>query len=183
MGRPTLRTPYVEAEILRRISEGASLRTVCRDETMPSRALVNEWLAAGGPFVDQYARAVSERIEVLAEEVLEIPDDVASKDANAIAAARLRVDARKWFLSKVAPRKYGERSAVEVSGPNGAPVAQTVAHEFSDEHYAQLIRASQAAGFVANGALSGVVTPPALPVGGAAASGGDVAPVKPVGPA
>ncbi len=30
--------------------------------------------------------------------------------------SRLRVDTRKWFLSKLAPKRYGDRQAVEISG-------------------------------------------------------------------
>jgi hypothetical protein len=35
---------------------------------------------------------------------------------------RLRVDVRKWYLSKIAPKRYGERLAHEVSGPDGGPI-------------------------------------------------------------
>ncbi len=31
--------------------------------------------------------------------------------------ARLAFDARRWFLSKIAPRKYGDRISAEVSFP------------------------------------------------------------------
>ena len=173
MGRPSIRTPELEAEILRRIAEGESLRKVCRDEGMPNRESVRTWLDADPEFAGRYARAVSERTDVLAEECLEIADDAKSGDAAAVAAARLRVDTRKWFASKLAPRKYGDRSAVELSGPEGGPIPQKVAHEFSDEHYAALIRTATAAGFVANGAAH--PAPPAPPLGGAAAGAGGVA--------
>ena len=33
--------------------------------------------------------------------------------------SKLRVDARKWLLSKIAPKQYGEKQAVEHSGAIG----------------------------------------------------------------
>jgi hypothetical protein len=34
----------------------------------------------------------------------------------------LRIDARKWYASKLAPKKYGEKTQTELSGPDGAPL-------------------------------------------------------------
>ena len=70
-------------------------------------------------------------------------------------------------------RKEFRESRLELSGPDGGPIPQKVAHEFTDEHYAALIRTATAAGFVANGAAH--PAPPAPPVGGAAPGSGGVA--------
>lgn len=64
----------------------------------------------------------------MAEEALEIADDPVGStdnggtDAGAVAKQRLQVDTRKWMLSKLAPKKYGERTAMELTGANGGPV-------------------------------------------------------------
>lgn len=49
-------------------------------------------------------------------------------DATAVARNRLRVDARKWLASRMAPKKYGDKIQAEHSGPNGGviQVASTV---------------------------------------------------------
>lgn len=60
-------------------------------------------------------------MDALAEDILEIADDEKA-DVN---RARLRVDTRKWLMSKIAPKRFGERRAHELSGPNGGPI-QTV---------------------------------------------------------
>jgi hypothetical protein len=52
------------------------------------------------------------------------PDDHQGRHDRAPALGR--VDARKWFASKVAPKKYGDRAATELSGPNGEPLAPPV---------------------------------------------------------
>ncbi len=56
---------------------------------------------------------------------MEIADDVdfASESGNAaVQAARLRVDTRKWLLSKLLPKKYGDRIENRLSGPEGEPL-------------------------------------------------------------
>lgn len=121
-GRKTIRTAKLVEEILRRIADGESLRSVCRSEGMPSRETVREWLDKDTDLAGQYARAVSERADVLVEDMLEIADAARGGDAEAVQAAKLRVDTRKWVASKMAPRRYGDRAAVELSGPAGGPV-------------------------------------------------------------
>jgi hypothetical protein len=36
--------------------------------------------------------------------------------------SRLRVDTRKWFASKVAPKIYGDKIETAVTGANGGPL-------------------------------------------------------------
>ena len=55
--RQSAYTEKMAAEICARISNGRSLRSVCRDEDMPAQATVFKWLAAQPSFVEQYARA------------------------------------------------------------------------------------------------------------------------------
>ncbi|MDE9483837.1 ubiquitin carboxyl-hydrolase, partial [Xenorhabdus bovienii] len=46
-------------------------------------------------------------------ETLEIADDCIADPAE-VAKAKLRVDTRKWFITKVAPKKYGELVKQEI---------------------------------------------------------------------
>lgn len=128
MGRPSTFTPERAAAICERLAAGESLRAICRDEGMPSQRVVFEWLAADGAFAQQYARARSQGLDEVAQEIIEISDEVEVEavqdgeavtlklDATAVARNRLRVDARKWLLAKLAPKKYGERLNLEHSG-------------------------------------------------------------------
>jgi hypothetical protein len=81
---------------------------------------------------------------------MEISDDGTrdyKKDANGfevpdyenIARARLRVDARKWYLSKLASKKFGERSAIELTGKDGGPIR--VLRDLTDTERAARIQA------------------------------------------
>lgn len=110
------------------LSEGISLREICRQEDMPAKSSVFRWLAAHEIFRDQYARAKQAGIEALAEDILDIADDATNdwmerrdpegqnvgwkENGEAIQRSKLRVEARKWLLAKLAPKKYGDKMAL-----------------------------------------------------------------------
>jgi hypothetical protein len=71
--------------------------------------------------------------DYLAEEMLEIADDgrndwtkredgIDAVNAEVVQRSRLRVDARKWLMAKLQPKKYGDRIAQEVTGGDGLPL-------------------------------------------------------------
>jgi hypothetical protein len=68
-------------------------------------------------------------MDAMADELIEIADNsgldvlgVNPKtgqpivDGEAIARARLRFDARRWLMSKLAPKKYGDKVELEHTG-------------------------------------------------------------------
>jgi hypothetical protein len=113
-------------EICDRIAEGESLRAICRDDAMPAASTVFKWLAQDAQFAEHYARSREAQADTMADEILAIADDTArdtivtdkgdTPDNEWIARSRLRVDARKWLASKMAPKKYGEKIGIEHSG-------------------------------------------------------------------
>jgi hypothetical protein len=58
-----------------RLADGESLRAICSDAGMPSRATVFRWIARHKEFRDEYTLACELRAEDLAEEMIEIADD------------------------------------------------------------------------------------------------------------
>jgi hypothetical protein len=83
----------------------------------------------GAEIATQYARAMEFRAEMMAEELLSIADSEAfmryPEMANALVTKqRLAVDTRKWLLSKMLPRKYGDK--IEVSGDPLAPIVNRI---------------------------------------------------------
>lgn len=117
--------------ILSEIEEGVSLRSILRRDGMPSRYTFFEWLKDDEEKTNQYARACEFRAEAIFEEILEIADD-SSNDINSfdigdgisvekvdhenIQRSRLRVDARKWMLGKMQPKKYGDKMDITTGG-------------------------------------------------------------------
>ena len=133
MARPTIFTDELASEICSRIATGESMRSICRDDNMPVMSTVMLWLVDGKhlTFSEQYATARKVQAETLADELFDIADDgtndwmekhgqggeVAGYALNgeAVARSRLRVDTRKWYLSKVLPR-FADKQQIEHSG-------------------------------------------------------------------
>lgn len=131
-GRPHSYTPEVGKAICKRISAGESLRKICRDPEMPGASTVFDWLYEGvseegrrelKDFSEQYAQARETQAELMFEEINEIADDAVSQvrgddksDSARVQAYKLRVDARKWTLSKMLPKKYGDKLDVTSGG-------------------------------------------------------------------
>lgn len=130
MGRPNAYRQEMANEICRRIAEGETLRQICRDELMPARSTVQIWVVEDlGGFSGQYARAREVQLDHWVDEIIEIADDSSNDwleretksgrkirvlDQEAIMRARLRIDTKKWLLSKLKPEKFGD--SLKLSG-------------------------------------------------------------------
>ena len=110
--------------ILARLANGESLRQICKTEGMPHESTVRFWTLDDAEFATQYARARSSGLDSIAEEIQEIADETSGdsgENANAVVQrARVRIDARKWLLSKMRPDKYGDRTVL--AGDAAAPL-------------------------------------------------------------
>lgn len=107
MGRPTTYRKELVDEICGLLSEGVSMRTICRDPNMPAMSTIFKWLGQHPYFSEQYARAKEESADAIAEDIQELADAVLAGhvDPN---AARVALDAKKWSASKLKPKKYGD---------------------------------------------------------------------------
>ena len=121
-GAPTIKTPAILEAILAGISLGKSARTMCIEVGISQRVLWN-WLANDQELMRNYLRAKELCVDAYAEEIIEISDDgtrdtyldekgreVVNRDV--IARAQLRIDARKWYAARLAPKKYGDKLPV-----------------------------------------------------------------------
>ena len=121
-----------------RIADGESLRSICESDGMPSKTSVMRWLLPDDAQAlrDQYARARELQADTLFDDMLDIADDARNdwmerrgeEDAGWVAngehiqRSRLRIDSRKWMAGKLKPKVYGDKQAVEMSGPDGGPI-------------------------------------------------------------
>ncbi len=131
MARPTIRSPELAEELCRRLADGRlSLRRICMDLGV-SETAVREWaLDEPEGFGKQYAHARFIGYLVMADDVIETAEtplegveieesETGSKKirrGDMLGHRRLVVDTKKWLLSKVLPKIYGDRIAVEHSG-------------------------------------------------------------------
>ena len=119
-GRPTKRTPEIEAEIIRRISEGEPLAQICREDGMPGLSTVYDWEGKDEALSGAIARARIAGFDMIAQEALAIADD-ADPDAD-VQRSKLRIETRLKLLAKWDPKRYGEMVKTEHSGPNGGEI-------------------------------------------------------------
>ncbi len=103
IGRPTLKTPELCAEICRRISEGQTLTNICRDPGMPSWVTVHDWTKSDESFRQAVIHAREAQAVVWAEDVVNISDDDLPTH-EAIGRARLRMQSRQWLAGKYNPQ-------------------------------------------------------------------------------
>lgn len=92
-------------------------RIIDPDPAMPSYRTWMAWMNKDQEVRMKYACAREQQAEFLADEILEIVDT--EEDS---AKARVRMDARKWAASKLAPKKFGDKLNAEVTGKNGGAI-------------------------------------------------------------
>lgn len=144
MGRPSKYSDQLADEICNRMAEGESLLKICKDEHMPTRASIHNWLLATDSdgnktyanFFDKYEIAVALRADHMFDQIEQIADNSeevvrkgAEKKSSAYAQTqRLRVDSRKWYLSKIMPKKFSDKNVhvTEDEDGNQMPITGNV---------------------------------------------------------
>jgi hypothetical protein len=123
-GRPTRHTLELAELICTRIAGGESLRSVCRDPDLPPRETVlRRALRDESGFRHQYEEALRLRAEAWAEELVGLADEALDAgNSTKGQATRVALDARKWCASRLLPKKYGDRAAVDVGGQPENPL-------------------------------------------------------------
>ena len=96
-------------EILDLLAEGKTLRAICREPNTPSARTVSRWATNDiHGFADRYDRARKMQGDAIFDEVIDITNEK-FVDIVEVQAARLKVDARKWFLAKLHPERFGDK--------------------------------------------------------------------------
>lgn len=102
------------------VSEGLSLRKACLQVGLDAARFLRA-CDADPELAKQYARARQALVDKMADEILELADapipvlDNGATDNALVRQRQLQVDTRKWFLSKLAPKVYGDRLDVSVT--------------------------------------------------------------------
>lgn len=130
-GRPPKFTQGLADTICARMADGMTVREICRQEDIPvTETAVRLWHVNDYKgFSSQYTKAREAQAVRWADEILEICDDGSNDwverknkdgstytqfDSEHYQRSRLRVDTRKWMLSKMLPKVYGDK--LELSG-------------------------------------------------------------------
>lgn len=103
------------------------LKGICKkNPDFPNPQTIYAWLARYPEFAKMYEQAKEHQCNAMAEEILDVSYD-SSHDTTTnkigeeimntefIARSRLKVDSLKWLLTKLQPRKYGDRTESHVT--------------------------------------------------------------------
>lgn len=107
-------------KLLEDIAETGNLTKSCRNVGVAKSAFLDR-CAGDADLADRYARAREAGLDAEADRAID--EALTAEDAG---LGRLALDARKWYLSKLAPKKYGDKAEV------------TNIHSFSEEASAWL---------------------------------------------
>jgi len=132
---------------------GRSLDSICKEPGMPHAATIFDWIRDDPDGIGKdYARAREIGYNFLADEIIALSDKthelvtVQMRDsagnlvfesdgtprvqqvlqplsADLIAHKRVQIDTRKWMLSKMLPKVYGDKVTQEHTGAGGGPIA------------------------------------------------------------
>jgi hypothetical protein len=124
---------WIKDQICNRLMAGESLNQICKTEGFPPESTVRTWVyrETDPEFCANYARAREIQTERFADELIALADSkqgdieiVVNEDGSTyervnrevIERNRLQIDTRKWVISKILPKKYGDKLNLEHSG-------------------------------------------------------------------
>jgi hypothetical protein len=114
-GRPSTYTEEMGNLICDKLTEGMSVRKLCKMDGFPNPSTIYVWIDRFPEFAERYARARETATEDMLEDILEIADDPTIDTQE----KRVRIDTRKWAMGKLKPKKYGEKTTHEVGNKDG----------------------------------------------------------------
>jgi transposase-like protein len=103
-------------EVCSRLAEGASLREVCREHGVPESSF-REWVRSDRDgLASRYQTARALQVEAWSDLIIEISnrEDLEAQEK------RVRIDSLKWLMSRIVPKKWGDR--LLVAGDLEAPI-------------------------------------------------------------
>jgi len=135
-GRPSEYDPDIAAAICSEISVSTlGIQAICAShEEFPAHTTFYRWMLNHEELRTLYAHAKNDQKEILADEMLGIADDGTNDwmdtkfgpkvNREAVQRSQIRIETRKWLLSKLDPKKYGDKTIH--SGDPESPLAFTV---------------------------------------------------------
>lgn len=108
--------------VFKEIENGSSLRLACQKNKIPPKTFY-EWIDGDPDKSKQYAQALELRAELKFESIEDDYTAEPQRDAETgridpawVNLQRLKIDAKKWELSKMMPKKYGEKLDITSKG-------------------------------------------------------------------
>lgn len=115
LGRPSTYSHEIGEEICGWIAAGKSVNKYCQHFGLDN-AQIYRWLRMNEDFSRAYGQAHLDRADLLADQVLDMLDDIDPENITLekLALAKLKVETRKWMAAKLKPGKWGEQKTVRL---------------------------------------------------------------------
>ena len=126
MGRPSSYSQSIGSLICMRLADGESMRSICRDEQMPSRDVVDVWRETNPDFDAKCARAREDQAEFHHEAMDKIEADTLSGVLAAPAASVVLAN-KRWRMEKLKPKVYGAKMDLNHGGQKDNPINMLLA--------------------------------------------------------
>lgn len=143
-GRPTLCTVEITQEICKRLANGESLISICKDDHIPEKSSVLYWVVEDREvkgtkekFSDHYMRAREAQGYSHADEALELRNEIKNElvEPN---AARVMLDALKWGAERMAPKRHSARQEIDHTSSDGTMSPSKIDDSELDSRIAEL---------------------------------------------
>jgi len=128
-------------EICERIATSTiGLKHICLAIDVPYSTVTGWIYDDKHPMSEKYARAKKLQVDHMADELLDIVDDGSNdlmtivkgdesyevENKEVVNRSKLRADTRKWLMSKILPKKYGDKLDVTSNNKELAPTNITI---------------------------------------------------------
>lgn len=124
---PGLYSEEIADQILEHIEDGGTIESACKLDGMPSQSTLRRWRKGEGQgvaedFAERFEQALRIRLEGFIDDLLQIPRDIDTDSPGELQRARLECENRRWLLSKMLRKQFGDRTAVDVGGQDDNPL-------------------------------------------------------------
>jgi hypothetical protein len=119
-GRKTKFSEDMFFNILNELATSSKSITTCCKENNISRVSFMSWCYIDDELLTHYDNAKTEQLKFLSEEIIEISD----KGSGDTQRDKLRIEARKWILSKLDRKNYGEQVQQDITIKTEQPMFQ-----------------------------------------------------------
>lgn len=128
-------TPEFTSGVIQGIESGLTLRQVAEKHEISAAAIIRQ-VQANEDFAKQYARVIELRTDADFEGLIDLVDESPQETQYGVDSAwvnwqRMRVDTRKWILSKRCPKKYGDKT--QLTGADGESAVQLVVKHIASD--------------------------------------------------
>jgi transposase-like protein len=157
--RPTTYSPELAKRICELVAGSTmTLQQIARHLGIASAGVIQVWRQRHTDFAEMYARAREMQMELRADELLEIADDgsndwmgveaeegriVRVLDHEHVRRSEVRINTRKWLMTKFAPKRFGQRPQPDSGKETMEAIAAKSDAERLEEMLALIARAKR----------------------------------------